>query len=1089
MRKAFFAAVALVLCSTTFASPVSQEQALQKALQFAASRMQSQSAGPMRLAKRQTAVTATTVEEGAAYYVFNLDAGGGFVIVSGDDRTPPILGYSDKGSFDDNSIPDNMKVFLESYVEQMGWLDSLSVYTDGQTQSRRSAPAIKSPVSPLLTTSWNQDNPYNKNIPTLAGNYFVTGCVATAMAQIMNYHGQQTGQPACVMADIPEYQKLFNYQGLKVVNFGGIAKGTAIDWAHMQDVYETNATPHDNEQLAQQDAVANLMYYCGAALEMEYNLGNSTASSYRVPIALTGYFGYDTSTRVIRREDFSNDEWEGFIRAELECHRPVLYSGTSAKLDNYAPAGHAFVVDGFDGEDMFHINWGWGGDCDGYFLLTVAKPADKLGIGAGNSDDGYTREQCAVIGAQPGTGGSAAEQPMQLAVSAVNASGNTVSFQVRNYNTKGGYFEYGIGLLADDGRITEISHSTGNFSASNGFTYSYINASFTVSASQLNANSCKIAVISRERGSGEWLTPMDTDRYYIKAVRTGSDVTLSLVPTPVLSLESVTLNRNTSGKSKQQIEARIKNTGDEFYGEISMTVKCEATGASTTLTQGTFVPAGQTATVPFSFSPQQKGEHSVSISYHDPGEGDKVMGTQTIYAPAKVSNNVTLTVDIKVTNSIGSAILGRKAHVVTTVKNDTDDDYEGLLWPALSSTGSISYSNVTEFVAAHSEAVYDRDYDVVAGTNYVAVCLVQKGGSVNVAYGSTYLAKPGVIIYTSDGGFTAQAAASSVNIPSDAVAVDFSGNSATKSVTPSSNPNCLYYVDANAGIPQGLTANVVRDTRAESLTLSDEGLSFTPIYDFTADTVTFTRHFDKGVTATAGGDGPETHPAWTTVCLPFDVERCVTADGEQVEWMRSESDPRHDFWLMEYRGDENNTLYFAPAATMQAYTPYLIAVPSAGLKGLRDMTGAPVTFCGADATIKADARGSVASSNYKFVGTMAGVTDAEWAYNIDGDGTCCRMGTVSEKPFRAYVKAMAMSAHTDIVPISIGAHIDVEPADGYAAYCDVNGDGAVDVADISTVISVMAETGNEEQVKAADVNGDGTVDVADISTIITIMAR
>ena len=176
-----------------------------------------------------------------------------------------------------------------------------------------------------------------------------------------------------------------------------------------------------------------------------------------------------------------------------------------------------------------------------------------------------------------------------------------MSFEARNYNTKSGVFEYGIGLLADNGRITEISHSQTNFPASSGTTYSYANATFTVNASNLNANTCKIAAISRESGATQWQTPMNPNSYYIKAVKSGNSVTLTVVPTPELELEEITLNRNTSGKSRQQIEARIKNNGDEFFGEITMTVRSESTGTSSTIAQGTFVPAGQTETASFSF--------------------------------------------------------------------------------------------------------------------------------------------------------------------------------------------------------------------------------------------------------------------------------------------------------------------------------------------------------------------------------------------------------------------------------------------------------------------------------------------------------
>ena len=319
-----------------------------------------------------------------------------------------------------------------------------------------------------------------------------------------------------------------------------------------------------------------------------------------------------------------------------------------------------------------------------------------------------------------------------------------------------------------------------------------------------------------------------------------------------------------------------------------------------------------------------------------------------------------------------------------------------------------------------------------------------------------------------------------VIIPSNAVAVDLIGNEVTRTVRASSNPNCLYFLSPDITMPYGISTNVVRGLSCKTLVLSDDGLPFMPIADFIADSIVYTRTFDSGMTV----QGTVGIPSWTTLCLPFTVDRCLLAEGTEANWMKHENDEGYDFWLMEYIGDENGTLFFNPASELRAYTPYLINVAGSGMTGFRDMTMTSISFCGRKTTIRATASSVASSTNYKFVGTMVNVNDGNDAYTIDTDGQRCRRAYVSTRPFRAYVKAVSNTSPADIVPMNI-ATFSTNPIDKKG---DVNVDGVVNVADISAVISLMAGYGTGFTFERADVNGDGEVNVADISAIINIMA-
>ena len=307
--------------------------------------------------------TATTASPSDAYYVFNNDAGG-FVIIAGDDAVTPVLGYTSTGSFDAENLPDGLKDLLKSYERQIAALGSS--YQANQTATRAAFTGEKL----LNTAKWNQDDPFNKYTP----NNYVTGCVATAGAIVMKYHGypaKGTGSHS------------YTWNGKTV----SASFEHTYDWANMPAEY-------DGTNDAAFDGVARLMSDLGVAVEMQYNKDGSGAYIGNLVTALQKYYGYSKLSHLMAIEDVGAEAWNGRLRDEIDANRPVLYAASDP-----ARGGHAFVIDGYK-DESFSVNWGWGGYCDGFYKIGALNP-ESAGKPTG---DKYNADQSAVFGLQPSDG-------------------------------------------------------------------------------------------------------------------------------------------------------------------------------------------------------------------------------------------------------------------------------------------------------------------------------------------------------------------------------------------------------------------------------------------------------------------------------------------------------------------------------------------------------------------------------------------------------------------------------------------------------------------------------------------------------------
>lgn len=309
-----------------------------------------------------------SIDNQPAVYMFSRGESGGYLVVAADDSTTPLLGYSDQWKLpsSEEELPDGLRYWLGSLAEQVAFNSRHGLKPSFRTESQRDN------IAPLVATKWNQSSPYNDLCPEQNNQRCVTGCVATAMAQVLKYYGYPT-------KGIGTYSYQWNNNGTETTlsfDYGN----TTFDWANMTDTYDDNSTA------VEKTAVATLMKACGVAVDMNYKYNASGAQSWKVGRAYIEQFGYDKGLRYLQRDYYTIPEWEEILYDNLKNYGPITYGGQSND------GGHEFVCDGYQ-NGYFHINWGWGGMSDGYFLITALDP-DAQGIGGSTS--GYNFAQDAV---------------------------------------------------------------------------------------------------------------------------------------------------------------------------------------------------------------------------------------------------------------------------------------------------------------------------------------------------------------------------------------------------------------------------------------------------------------------------------------------------------------------------------------------------------------------------------------------------------------------------------------------------------------------------------------------------------------------
>ena len=354
MKKLTLLLISLFFGLTMQAGEVTEAQALQKAQKLMKGKHLTQ--------VRNRGMARATSTTAPAYYVFNAEKNGGFVVIAGNDLMPEVLGYAERGSFDLSQAPDNVKWLFDYYAEVARSLSNLPADRRAATRSRGTANAE---LIPLITTQWDQNGIYQQHCPEVNGAKTLTGCVATAMAQVVNF----LQWPLNNVREVAGYTANSGDSSKPNINLE-LLPARKFNWFGMSD-----------------DDIAWLMRYCGQAVSMNYNTDESSAGTGAIPGALISIFNFSKGADLVSREEFSDEEWEQVLYDEIKAGRPVIYSGFSGK------SGHSFVLHGYK-DGKFYVNWGWGGRMDGYFSLTSLKPGDM----------DFKDNQNAVVGLQPASG-------------------------------------------------------------------------------------------------------------------------------------------------------------------------------------------------------------------------------------------------------------------------------------------------------------------------------------------------------------------------------------------------------------------------------------------------------------------------------------------------------------------------------------------------------------------------------------------------------------------------------------------------------------------------------------------------------------
>ncbi len=327
------------------------------------------------------------------YYILNISNGNGYVIVSGDDRFRDVIGYSTTGQFSTETAPVALTHLLSTLSAEMQAAKEYYDENDITTvESNRSLLTSASSISPLIKTHWYQGYPFNSQVPVAySGNPSTyhgkasVGCVALAMAQVMNYWKYPSRGQGGTYANTNYSQISVNFSE-QIYNWDNIAK----EYGDYRD--DDGVTKKGQYTQSQADEIAKICYHIGVAVDMQWNAdgsgGSGTFEDY-IPRALANQFGYNKYAKIRLRDVLGVEEFQKEIINDLSAGRPVIFNAISTI------GGHSFILDGYDAStDMFHANWGWQGADNGYYAISVLKPASG---DMGN----FVSNQDAVLGVQP----------------------------------------------------------------------------------------------------------------------------------------------------------------------------------------------------------------------------------------------------------------------------------------------------------------------------------------------------------------------------------------------------------------------------------------------------------------------------------------------------------------------------------------------------------------------------------------------------------------------------------------------------------------------------------------------------------------
>ena len=727
----------LLAIATTWAAPVNENQARNIAASFMANH--SMRSTSLRMAHKAPMVK-TAGADNAAYYVFTGNQGG-YVIVAGDDRAPAVLGYSDNGTFDSQDIPEAMQYLLEGYAAQ---IEALGTYAK-PAHPLTSAPAIR----PLVNAAWSQNNPYNIMLPFInPTKHAYAGCVATAMAQVLYYWKW----PASTTQPIPAYTSTYNTATTNLTFEMPELPVTTFDWDLMQSTYQTTDTASEAAL-----AAAKLTLYCAQAVEMNFKPSSSGATSGRIPYKLSTYFDYDAGAHFVNRDNYSTQGWADALYGELAAGRPVIYSGSKAS------GGHAFICDGYDGNGMFHINWGWNGQSNGYFLLNVLNP-DEQGTGSADGPYGYIYSQSALLGLQPNNDGTSV---FELTAAQMKLDSYTdtrtytsdpftayVSGRFYNYTSNLMTVRFGWGLFDGDQMIKRLFSSYGTDCKPGNY--------YNLQGKELNfgenmtSGTYRILPMYSEYGQDNWRPCIGADVNYIEVTFDGNQCHFTGYGTAGerdYAVNDITMTGNMHNGRPVNIELNMTNNGTSSNELLYM------------YADGTFfgtayvgLAPGETGNIPYMYMSNTAGDHVLTWSWNDDGTDPIASRTITLNPMPAASLSATIQIlDVTDNTSGNRTITSDKFSVVLTITNNGqttyDEDISAKLFKNTQGTSGTSVQGINKHLTLAPGETTTMQFDmtnVIDGWKYfVKTYFYTEGTQTSLKGTSTY-----TIVFPAEPQFT-----------------------------------------------------------------------------------------------------------------------------------------------------------------------------------------------------------------------------------------------------------------------------------------------------------------------------------------------
>ena len=648
MKRYLLLIPCLLLSMTITAGWISEQQALQEAQRF----MPGKKFEQRHLARGAASSVAKNL------YVFNVEANGGFVIVSGNDNTDAILGYSTKGSFDEGDLPTNVRAWMEQIAAEVEACQSVPMSRSAELVPKHDGVAIHARIEPLITTTWDQgnwyndinsDGVYNVHLPKINGKYPCTGCVATAGAQLMYYYRW----PQTMTQSVP------GYESSSEANTGNALAPIQFQWDKMKTKYVANDPTTEAV-----NAVADLMLYCGYAAKMNYGIDGSGASAYTLADGMSKYFDYNPNTwKEVSRYQYTINEWDELIYNELANGRPVMYSGSSSK------GGHVFLCDGYDGAGMFHFNWGWGGSYDGFFKLQVTNPYGKYG-------EGYVADNDCIIGLQPNSWPDIADPNADdqwevteidgLVATALHpiVEASTVKLDIGNFNNQPYAFGYGIAEVNDDGTLTVVDNSKEYLKEMTplGSGYYYVDIKFDFSKYSLSEGRHMLVPVSLLNGENEWRRCKPADLWFEVNV-VGGDKDIVVHPIDQLQINDFDIISGGNPGNIQYMRTSITNLGDNIEKRLYLHVGTDDDKGEYYSSRYVSIAAGNTKEYRLPMGRLETGTYTIWLT------GD--------YAGNDVlaKKKVTIMQDLQATDFefIGNPLANEIMQINVTVENRGDD--------------------------------------------------------------------------------------------------------------------------------------------------------------------------------------------------------------------------------------------------------------------------------------------------------------------------------------------------------------------------------------------------------------------------------